>query len=116
MTAHEGSEHAEQAERRDIGDATLEQMRADVVRLSRSYLNEEPFPLFLEMRRVRDRMLAGGGHEFRRRDDLRPGIWLHRGQVLGARGPPRRRLIAWAVCMTCRPRRAGGRSPVPHSG
>ncbi len=28
MAAHEGSEHAEQAERRDIGEATLEQLRA----------------------------------------------------------------------------------------
>src|SRR5216684_2999596 len=34
MAAHEGSEHAEQAERRDIGEATLEQLHADVARLS----------------------------------------------------------------------------------
>lgn len=58
MTAHEGGEHAERAERRDIGEATLEQLRADVVRLSREYMSEEPFPLFLEMRRVRSRMYA----------------------------------------------------------
>ena len=56
MTAHEGSEHAERAERRDIGDATLEQFRADVIRLSHDYMTGEPFPLFLEMRRVRNRM------------------------------------------------------------
>ena len=56
MAAHEGSEHAERAERRDIGDATLEQLRADVVRLSRDYMTGEPFPLFQEMRRVRGRM------------------------------------------------------------
>jgi HAD superfamily hydrolase (TIGR01509 family) len=30
MTAHEGSDHAEQAERRDIGEATLEQLEADL--------------------------------------------------------------------------------------
>jgi hypothetical protein len=56
MAAHEGSEHAEQAEQRGIGDATLEQLRADVVRLSREYMTGQPFPLFLEMRRVRNRM------------------------------------------------------------
>jgi len=56
MTAHEGSEHAERAEQRDIGDATLEQFRADVIRLSHEYMTGEPFPLFLEMRRVRNRM------------------------------------------------------------
>ncbi len=58
MAAHEGSHHAEQAERRDIGDATLEQLRADVIRLSRQYMTGEPLPLFLEMRRVRSRMHA----------------------------------------------------------
>jgi hypothetical protein len=58
MAAHEGSEHAEQAERRDIGEATLEQLRADVVRLSLESMNGEPFPLFLEMRRVRSRIYA----------------------------------------------------------
>jgi hypothetical protein len=58
MGAHEGSEHAEQAERRDIGDATLEQLRADVIRLSTEYMTGEPFELFLEMRRVRSRIYA----------------------------------------------------------
>ncbi len=58
MAAHEGGEHAESAERRDIGDATLEQMRADVVRLSRDSMTGEPLGLFREMRRVRARMYA----------------------------------------------------------
>ena len=58
MGAHEGSDHAEQAERRDIGETTLEQLRADVVQLSRDYMTGEPFTLFLEMRRVRSRMYA----------------------------------------------------------
>jgi hypothetical protein len=58
MAAHEGSEHAEWAEQRDIGDATLEQFRADVIRLSHGYMTSEPFPLFQEMRRIRDRMYA----------------------------------------------------------
>jgi len=56
MAAHEGSEHAEQAERRDIGEATLEQLRADVARLSVASMTGEPFPLFREMRRVRARI------------------------------------------------------------
>jgi tetratricopeptide (TPR) repeat protein len=56
MAAHDGSEHAELAEQRDIGDATLEQLRSDVIRLSHSYMTGEPFALFQEMRRVRDRM------------------------------------------------------------
>jgi hypothetical protein len=56
MSAHEGSEHAERAEQRGIGDATLEQLHADVTRLSREYMTGDPFPLFLEMRRVRNRM------------------------------------------------------------
>lgn len=56
MAAHDSSEHAEQAERREIGEATLEQLRADLIRLSGDYMTGEPFPLFLEMRRVRDRI------------------------------------------------------------
>jgi hypothetical protein len=56
MAAHEGSQHAEDAEQRGIGDATLEQLRSDVIRLSREYMTGEPFPLFVEMRRVRERM------------------------------------------------------------
>jgi hypothetical protein len=56
MAAHEGSESAERAEERGIGEATLEQLRSDVTRLSREYMTGEPFPLFLEMRRVRARM------------------------------------------------------------
>ncbi|HEX6468597.1 MAG TPA: helix-turn-helix domain-containing protein [Streptosporangiaceae bacterium] len=58
MAAHEGSEHAEDAERRDIGDATLEQLRADVVRLSHEHMTGDPFPTFQEMRRVRRRIYA----------------------------------------------------------
>jgi len=56
MAAHEGSEHAERAEQHGIGDATLEQLRADVVRLSRQSDTGEPFAVFLEMRRVRERI------------------------------------------------------------
>jgi hypothetical protein len=56
MAAHEGGEHAEQAERRDIGEATLEQLHADLARLSVASMTGEPFPLFREMRRVRARI------------------------------------------------------------
>lgn len=57
MAAHEGSEHAERAEQRGIGEATLEQFRADVTHLSVQYMTGETFGLFMEMRRVRNRML-----------------------------------------------------------
>jgi hypothetical protein len=56
MAAHEGGEQAEQAEQRGIGDATLDQLQADVTRLSRELMTGDPFPLFLEMRRVRNRI------------------------------------------------------------
>lgn len=58
MTAHESNDHAQQAERRDIGEATLEGLRAEVIRLSHEYMTGEPLPLFFEMRRIRDQMYA----------------------------------------------------------
>jgi hypothetical protein len=67
--AHEASEHAERAEQRDIGDATLEQLRNDVMRLSRDYMTGEPFALFQEMLRVRDRMHAALGRRLWPRDE-----------------------------------------------
>ena len=54
--AHEASERAWLAEQRGIGDTTLEQLRADVTRLSRDYMTAAPAPLFKEMHRVRGRM------------------------------------------------------------
>jgi transcriptional regulator with XRE-family HTH domain len=57
MAAHEGSEHAERVEQRGIGEATLEQFRADVASLSLQYMTGETYGLFMEMRRVRNRML-----------------------------------------------------------
>ena len=56
MAAHDGSDHAEQAEEHGIGEATFEQLRADVVRLSQLTDAGEPFAVFLDMRRVRDRI------------------------------------------------------------
>jgi tetratricopeptide (TPR) repeat protein len=56
MAAHEGSDNAEQAEEHGIGAATLEQLRADLVRLSRLTGTGEPFPVFTELRRVRGRI------------------------------------------------------------
>ncbi len=58
MTAHDGSDHAERAEQREIGDATLEQLRGDVTSVARDYVTGEPFRLFLEMRRIRSRIYA----------------------------------------------------------
>jgi transcriptional regulator with XRE-family HTH domain len=56
MAAHEGSEHAERAEQRGIGEATLEQFRADTRRLSVEYMTGEPYAMYREMRRVRNRI------------------------------------------------------------
>jgi tetratricopeptide (TPR) repeat protein len=56
MTAHESSDHAEQAEQPGIGDVTFEQLRADVARLSRLSDTSDPYTAFLDMRRVRDRI------------------------------------------------------------
>jgi transcriptional regulator with XRE-family HTH domain len=56
MTAHESSDHAEQAEQPGIGDLTFEQLRADVIRLSHLSDTGEPLTAFLDMRRVRDRI------------------------------------------------------------
>lgn len=56
MTAHESSDHAERAERRETGDATLEQLRADVARLSAEAMTTEPFLMFRELRQVRNRL------------------------------------------------------------
>jgi tetratricopeptide (TPR) repeat protein len=56
MAAHESSDHAEQAEAHGIGEATFEQLRADVGRLSHLTDTGQPFLVFLDMRRVRDRI------------------------------------------------------------
>jgi hypothetical protein len=60
--AHESSAHAEWAEASNVGEATLEQLDADVRRLAAAYVHVPPLPMFAEMLRVRDRiyrLLAG---------------------------------------------------------
>jgi hypothetical protein len=56
MAAHEGSDHAEEYEQHGIGEATFDQLRADVMRLSLLCDTGSPLPVFLDMRRVRDRV------------------------------------------------------------
>ncbi|MGA2830479.1 MAG: hypothetical protein ABSF03_30705 [Streptosporangiaceae bacterium] len=56
MAAHDGSDHAEEYEQHGIGETTFEQLRADLVRLSRLTDTGEPLAVFLDMRRVRDRI------------------------------------------------------------
>jgi tetratricopeptide (TPR) repeat protein len=56
MAAHEGSEHAEQAGQPGVGEATFEQLRADLARLARLVNSGDPFAVFLDLRRVRDRI------------------------------------------------------------
>jgi tetratricopeptide (TPR) repeat protein len=60
--AHESSAHAEWAEGSNVGQATLEQLDADVRRIATDYVHVPPLPMFAEMLRVRDRiywLLAG---------------------------------------------------------
>ena len=56
MAAHDSSDHAAEHEQHGIGEATLEQLRADLARLSSLSDTSAPFPVFLDMRRVRDRI------------------------------------------------------------
>ncbi len=56
VIAHEHSQHAQDAERRDIGEATLEQLRATVMRLSRDTMTGAPLALLAEMRRIYDQL------------------------------------------------------------
>lgn len=56
MAAHEGSDHAARAEEHGIGDATLEQLRADLTRLSHESDTGQPLSVFLDLRRVRERV------------------------------------------------------------
>ena len=54
--AHESSDHASRAEASNVGDTTLEQLDADVMRIANAYVHAPPLPLFVEMLRVRDRV------------------------------------------------------------
>jgi len=56
MAAHEASDRAEEIGGPAIGEATFEQLRADLARLSLLSDSGEPLAVFLEMRRVRDRL------------------------------------------------------------
>jgi tetratricopeptide (TPR) repeat protein len=54
--AHESSAHAEWAEGSNVGEATLEQLDADVRRIATDYVHVPPLPMFAEMLRVRNRI------------------------------------------------------------
>jgi hypothetical protein len=54
--AHESSEHAAERDPYGVGEITLDQLRADVVRLSGLTVTGVPLSTFLELRRVRDRI------------------------------------------------------------
>jgi hypothetical protein len=55
--AHEGSDRAAEHEQHAaIGDLTFEQLRAEVVRLARQMDDGSPFPVFLDLRRLRSRI------------------------------------------------------------
>jgi tetratricopeptide (TPR) repeat protein len=69
MAAHEGSDHAAEHEQYYIGDATLEQLRMDLARLSSLCDTGEPFPAFLDMRQVRERIYRLLDRRARPRDE-----------------------------------------------
>lgn len=54
--AHESSEHAGWAETTNVGDASLEQLDADVFRIANDYVHVPPLPMVIEMLRVRRRV------------------------------------------------------------
>jgi hypothetical protein len=56
MAAQDGSDHAAQADGPGIGEATMEQLRADVVRLAQLTDTGEPLAVFGDLRRVRERI------------------------------------------------------------
>jgi hypothetical protein len=55
MAAHEASDNAQEHET-GIGPATLEQLRADVSALARAYDTGDPFTVYMDMRRVREKI------------------------------------------------------------
>jgi hypothetical protein len=56
MAAHEGSDHAAEHDQHGIGEATLGQLRADLIRLSSLSDTGAPLSAFLDMRQVRERI------------------------------------------------------------
>ena len=58
LAASEARGHAEQAAVTGIGPGTVEQLTADVARLSRAYVSAPPLPLFVAMHRALDQVQA----------------------------------------------------------
>lgn len=56
MAAHEAGDRVEEYEQHGIGDATAEQLCADIVQLAGLSDTGSPLPAFQQMRRVRDRI------------------------------------------------------------
>lgn len=54
--AHESSEHAGWAETTNVGEVTLEQLDADVLRIANEYVHVPPLPMVVEMLRIRRRV------------------------------------------------------------
>jgi hypothetical protein len=58
MAAGQARQHAENAAVTDVGPGTVEQLRADVVRLGRAYVSAPPLPLFAAMHQALGRVQA----------------------------------------------------------
>lgn len=63
--AHGSSDHAERAESSNVGDPTLDQLREDVIRISRDLAFKDPIPVFGDAVRIRDRIYRLlDGHQY----------------------------------------------------
>lgn len=58
LAASQARDDAEHAAVTDVGPGTVEQFRADVVRLGRAYVSAPPLPLFAAMHQALNRVQA----------------------------------------------------------
>jgi hypothetical protein len=79
--ARESFDHAAQAETTNVGAMALEQLDAEVRRIARSYVHDDPVPLTVDMLHVRDRVYAilRGRH----RPSQQSHLFLLAGQTCG---------------------------------
>jgi hypothetical protein len=82
MAAAESAQFAQFAEQTNVGPHTLEQFQADLRRIAAAYPNQPVYPMFVELRQLRDRafeLLEG-----RQRPDQTRDLYLVAGLLCGA--------------------------------
>lgn len=85
VIAEESQDFGEWADTSNVGDATLEHYAAQVRQLARDYVHAAPYPLLLDVRRLRDRVAAK--LQGRQRPDQTRDLYLIAAQVCG--------MLAW---------------------